>query len=285
MATLCSGTDGGINVAVDYIDKGLGGVGSPWVHLFACDKDPQVQRWLAQHSKARHIFPDVTRLICQDGKQVDARSGKSAVVPGALIAIAGTSCKQFSALCIPGKRAKTLGATNLGRDRSSVKTMMGLLAYVETTLPGILILENVQGIESAGDDEGTSVLDDVLARLRLLGYLTWSMMVDAYRCGSPQQRRRVWYGGLLSQLDCDDENFIARNAELERDIRAAIRRMSAANEPALAEFLLPDDDPRVAGLRDNNSSASGCQSDAWVHVHGRVEQEVASIAQPYLRMD
>jgi len=262
-----------------------------------------VQRWLVLHSKARHIFPDVTRLICEDGKQVDARSLNSVVVPGALIVIAGTSCKQFSALCNPGKRAKTLGATDLGlgRDQSSVKTMMGMLKYVETTLPGILILENVQGIESAArqsadDDEGTSVLDDVLARLRLLGYLTWSVMVDAYRCGSPQQRRRVWYGGLLSPRDCADEDFIARNAELERDISAAIRRMSAANEPALEEFLLPDDDPRVAGLRDarrcelrKNSlgpaPGSGCQSDAWVHVHGRAEQEVASLAQPYLRMD
>ena len=84
LATLCSGTDGGISVAVEYIDKGLGGVGSPWVHLFACDKDPQVQRWLVQHSKARHVFPDVTRLICEDGKQVDARSGNSVIVPGAL---------------------------------------------------------------------------------------------------------------------------------------------------------------------------------------------------------
>ena len=289
MATLCSGTDGGISVAVEYIDKGLGGVGSPWVHLFACDKDPQVQRWLVQHSKARHIFPDVTRLICEDGKQVDARSLNSVVVPGALIVIAGTSCKQFSALCNPGKRAKTLGATNLGRDRSSVKTMMGLLKYVETTLPGILILENVQGIESADDDEGTSVLDDVLARLRLLGYLTWSVMVDAYRCGSPQQRRRVWYGGLLSPRDCADEDFIARNSELERDISAAIRRMSAANEPALEEFLLLDDDPRVARLRCESRNrrvpGSGCQNDAWVHVHGRAEQEVASLAQPYLRID
>ena len=199
----------------------------------------------------------------------------------------GTSCKQFSSLCTPGKRAKTLGATNLGRDRSSVKTMMGLLKYVETTLPGILILENVQGIEAADGDEETSVLDDVLARLRLLGYMTWSVMVDAYRCGCPQQRKRVWYGGLLSPRDCIDEDFIVRNAELERDIRAAIGRMShAAGEPALEEFLLPDDDPRVASLRAlNEHPRSGCKNDAWVHVHGRVEQEVASLAQPYLRID
>ena len=149
----------------------------------------------------------------------------------------------------------------------------------------------MQGIEHADDDEETSIIDDVIARLRLLGYLTWSVMVDAYRCGSAQQRRRVWYGGLLPPRDCADEDFIARDAELERDISAAIRRMSVANEPALEEFLLPDDDPRVAGSRDArrceslNNSGSGCQSDAWVHVHGRAEQEVASLAQPYLRMD
>lgn len=214
LASLCSGTDG-IGVALEYIDKGLDGVGSPWVQLFACDNDAQVQRWLMKHSKAQHIFPDVTRLTSYDGKQVDARSGNSVLVPGALIVVAGTSCKQFSSLCAPAKRAKTLGATNLGHDRSSVKTMMGLLKYVETTLPGILILENVQGIQSADDDEGTSVLDDVLARLRLLGYMTWSLMVDAYRCGCPQQRKRVWYGGLLSPRDCTDQDFIVRNAELE----------------------------------------------------------------------
>ena len=92
---------------------------------------------------------------------------------------------------------------------------------------------------------------------------------------------------MLSPRDCADEDFIARNRELERDIRDAIRRMSAANEPALEEFLLPDDDPRVAGLRDvrdarrcESGSGPGCQSDAWVHVHGRAEQEVASLAQP-----
>ena len=123
LATLCSGTDGGISVAVEYIDKCLNGVGSPWVHLFSCDKDPQVQRWLVLHSKARHIFPDVTRLICEDGKQVDARSLNSVVVPGALIVIAGTSGKQFSALCNPGKRAKTLYATSLGRDRACSSTL------------------------------------------------------------------------------------------------------------------------------------------------------------------
>ena len=79
--------------------------------------------------------------------------------------------------------------------------MMGLLKYVETTLPGILILENVQGIEAADGDEETSVLDDVFARLRLLGYMPWSVIVDAFRCGCPQQRKRVWYGGLLSPRD------------------------------------------------------------------------------------
>ena len=93
---------------------------------------------------------------------------------------------------------------------------------------------------------------------------------------------------LLAPRDCIDEDFIVRNAELERDIRAAIGRMPhahAAGEPALEEFLLPDDDPRVASLRAFRVGGRGCTNDAWVHVHGRAEQEMASLAQPYLRID
>ena len=85
---------------------------------------------------------------------------------------------------------------------------------IEECRPGIVFLENVEGIISSKTHEGESVLHYVLKDLERLGYKATAGVFSASEVGAPHQRKRVFIMGYSSTNGCYKSNT---NKEARRE--------------------------------------------------------------------
>jgi len=115
-----------------------------------------------------------------------------------LLTLIGTAKKKapdvpfLFAICAPCQPFTTLSKAELSEDRKKKrKKDRGLLGeaakFVEKFEPDFVLSENVAGI---GEKKYGDVWQAFRKKLRKLGYITGSKVVDAYRFGVPQYRKR-----------------------------------------------------------------------------------------------
>jgi DNA (cytosine-5)-methyltransferase 1 len=81
------------------------------------------------------------------------------------------------------------------------KTLTAFLDVVETTLPSVLLLENVKGLAFEGKDEGLRLLERGLRRINRensTSYLPQIVTINAADYGVPQNRERIF---LVASID------------------------------------------------------------------------------------
>ena len=194
--TLCSGIDGCV-VAFDKLSAELGI--APVVHELSCELATWPRMFLLTFGRSNNLFGDATRLVTHDGKAIDARSGDLKLVPGCGMLVAGTVCRQFSALCENSKRATSSENTD------SIRTLQGFKDYVHAHTPRIVILENVVQIQPW--------LVDLHKDFRKIGYLTHDEVVNASDVGVPEDRIRRFFTGVFigSSLNQDRQEQFGKS--------------------------------------------------------------------------
>ena len=117
-------------------------------------------------------------IYCEDIIKID-----KSIIPKADIVIGGPPCQSFS---LVGKR-------NPKDDRSNL--VWSYLEVLQRVKPKVFILENVTGILSAKNPDGSKVLDNLVEAFNDLGYTTSVFKLNAADFGVPQRRVRVFIVG------------------------------------------------------------------------------------------
>lgn len=184
----------------------LGLMQSGWKGLFAVEKDPHAfatisHNLLSGRQGCTYAWPDwlprapieIQALISHFGEQLAGLRGSVDLLVG------GPPCQGFS---FAGKRKE---------DDERNKLVDQYLAVVELVQPGMIILENVRGIDiefgkSAREDSNEeaepkqTVASRIRGRLEQMGYLVHTGVVRAKDYGVPQTRARFILIGIRRTL-------------------------------------------------------------------------------------
>ncbi|KAJ3199694.1 hypothetical protein HDU82_000216, partial [Entophlyctis luteolus] len=263
IATMCSGTESPL-LAIKLISDSLSRkLNIPHVlrvhHVFSCEIEPFKQAYIDRNFQPPILFRDVRQL---GSKSATTAYGACVEVPGCVdILIAGTSCVDYSNL---NNKKQTIDAKG-----ESGETFRGMLAWVKTHRPPIVILENVC---NAPWDKVVELFDGI-------GYDATFTRTDTKRYYIPHTRTRVY----LIALSRDKEFGYVEEAGDEW--RALLKSMARNASTPVEDFLLATDDPRIHHARQelakvkNDSSANRridwarCESR---HAFARINEELGS---------
>ncbi len=117
-------------------------------------------------------------IVCGDINEI-----KKSTIPKADILIGGPPCQSFS---LVGKRDPNDARSNM---------VWSYIEVLNKVSPKIFILENVAGILSAKNPDGTKVLDNLIAAFEKKGYTISVFKLNAADYGVPQRRFRVFIVG------------------------------------------------------------------------------------------
>ena len=218
MATMCSGSESPV-LAMRLFEQCFGA--SFVEHVFSCEIEQFKQEFIERNFAPQHLFRDICEL--HKGEAETAFRGIEAVPKDIDLIVAGTVCKDFSALNNSKK-----GITDQGQ---SGRTFRGLIDYVKYASPCIVILENVRTAPWAEINAFFEAIrcPDYPERR----YSVSTCMVDTKDYYLPQTRER----GYL----CASWN--AAGLALFSEAVAELRYESG---PTVASFLLPPQHPELA---------------------------------------
>lgn len=114
------------------------------------------------------------------------------IIPKADIVIGGPPCQSFS---LVGKRDPKDLRSNL---------VWSYLEVLEIVKPKLFILENVTGLLSAKNSDGSKVLDHLLKAFNDIGFTTSVFKLNAADYGVPQRRVRVFIVGNRKSKDISE---------------------------------------------------------------------------------
>ncbi|CAK8995070.1 unnamed protein product [Durusdinium trenchii] len=226
---------------------------------FLCEIVPNKQKFLLEHvikhqveteEETPCLFENIINL--NDGEtrrcivhsaacELDRFDPKKGDADDLSIFAAGFSCKSFSKMNINFTELRTALADQ--KECSSLATFRGVLHIVRECRPRIVLLENVDSIDSSvgqsdsSDKEAKSNLQVVLTQISELGYSCRAEKLKASEYGVPQRRTRYYFvcvrqngGSALSEpADLLVERIMDRVLSLRRECR---------HNPDY--FLLPD---------------------------------------------
>ena len=215
-ASACSGSEGAFYV-MEALCRAyrfhLGLQEMSMTHAFSCEIHKDKQRWIQavlecgplKHdgapSPARSpgsdddastsgcLFADIQTLADGDAECIIHK--KKCPVPGCDIFVVGSSCKDFSK-ANPKKETHKLVFQQPSSLGGSAQTYHGFTGYVAARSPGIVLYENVDGLEEQIGASAQSNLDILLATMKSLGYKAQPLRTDAAAFGLPARRRRLY---------------------------------------------------------------------------------------------
>ena len=114
--------------------------------------------------------------------------------------IAGATAGKEVSIVVGGPPCQGFSAANRNswkRDNPNNALVEVFFRHVEAMRPRVFLMENVQGILWTGEqDSHLSVADELQARLKKAGYLTFPHLLDAAWFGVPQHRLRYFLLGV-----------------------------------------------------------------------------------------
>ena len=282
-ASCCSGTEGIAFVmhtlAQLYQEKQIP---CEFSHAFSCEIAEEKRRWISHvtrcagpvieqmfnlESEVKPLAADDVDLPCIFGNILDL-AGETAHcyqhdgfcrVPSVDLLVIGTSCKDMSrANPNPGERSQTVLDKTTSKG-SSAQTFQGLLHYLDTQRPYMILFENVDAMDDA--KSGGQSNNDIFQReMSNRGYEWQSVMVDSHQFGLPCHRRRLYYfliratGNPLISLE--DRSL----KQVFATFRALLSGCLRGNMCATTALLEPDDPAVLMELQarqDKMKSAAG----------------------------
>ena len=117
-------------------------------------------------------------------------------IPEHDILFGGFPCQPFS------RNGKWFNKNDRTIDESETREnlFLELARILSAKQPKYFILENVVGLLTMKNKDGTSCFDTIVASLRDCGYAVYTKVLDAADYGLPQQRRRIFFVGIRSGL-------------------------------------------------------------------------------------
>lgn len=165
-------------------------------------------------------------IVCGDINDIDKTT-----IPKADVVIGGPPCQSFS---LVGKRDPNDERSNL------VWSYLDVLKHVK---PRFFVLENVTGILSAKNVDGSKVLDDLTKAFEEIGYTANVFKLNAADYGVPQRRKRVFIIG--NKLGVTVEEPISTHSGKEENkipwvtAQEAIGDLSNTTERGKGVYLVP----------------------------------------------
>lgn len=163
-------------------------------------------------------------IVCADINSVNVNE-----IPKADIVIGGPPCQSFS---LVGKRDPNDERSNL------VWSYLKVLKHVN---PKVFLLENVSGILSAKNPDGTKVIENLIRAFKKLGYVTSICKLNSADYGVPQRRQRVFIVGnnLGKNIDKPSASHSADGLALPPwvSVHDALSDLSDASEKGICKYI------------------------------------------------
>ncbi|KAF8637647.1 hypothetical protein AX17_002715 [Amanita inopinata Kibby_2008] len=221
VATMCSGTESPL-LALDLIRKSVyeqHEIDLDIEHVFSCEIEPFKQAYIERNFHPPLLFRDVCEL---GNPEAHTAYGALAPVPGDVdMLIAGTSCVDYSNL--------NTQKQDIDANGESGRTFRGMMSWVKTHRPPIVILENVC----------SAPWPRVQEYFEKCGYSAAFTRVDTKNYYIPHTRTRVYLVAVNQKHSSIPEHW----KEL------VITKLKRPASSTLDAFLLPSDDPRIYQAR------------------------------------
>ena len=164
--------------------------------LWATDHDNKCVITHEANHEAETVQADIRDL---DPEDVDLDPEDVDVVAG------GPPCPTFSV--VGRSKINSIEGRDNGEDDRH-QLYEHFLKFVNYFDPDVLIMENVEGMQSATNSEGEDVIELIEEEMRELGYQVNSQVVDAAKFGVPQHRKRTIFIGSKNNRNIPDlENW------------------------------------------------------------------------------
>ena len=151
-------------------------------------------------------------------------------IPKSDLIIGGPPCQSFS----------LVGRRNPNDIRSQlVWTYLKIIKHIK---PKIFLMENVTGIKSAKNSDGTKVIDNLLLAFKKIGYSVDVYTLNAADYGVPQRRKRVFIIGnkMGIKIDPPPLTHAENNSILKKWISSyeALSDLTRANSSGINTYVL-----------------------------------------------
>jgi len=146
-----------------------------------------------KHRPGTKLFYGSVDDLLKQALQGNAQKSELIPSPGEVDFIsAGSPCQGFSKLNY---------ARNNERGLKNQSLVASVAAYVDFFRPKYGILENVMAMAQKGDNRDKDVLSQLICAIVGMGYQTSLFVLDAWSCGSPQARTRLFLVFAAPGLD------------------------------------------------------------------------------------
>lgn len=220
VGTACSGTDIAVLVLHEFARywREVLGVTVPIRHLFACECNPEVQKFLQeQWPDCEALVPDMVSLVDDFVPTLGESGSRMVQLDAPDVFIAGFVCKARSRLNVNASSAR--GCVQHGTHSTGASFSM-VSAYVSKRRPGLVILENVPDLD-APTDSGISDAQYVQDCLTSVGYVCTRFVLEARNYGSFPRRERIFWVAVAhpkpstlahDHMDCCMQRLLAAMA-------------------------------------------------------------------------
>ncbi|CAK0904682.1 unnamed protein product, partial [Prorocentrum cordatum] len=220
-------------------------------HVFSCDIKESARRFIMTFRRPQYLFGDVAGMSAP--RAFDRISSSTVGVPGSLdVLIAGFVCGDVSSLNVHQGANKDCIAKGTKRTGSTFK---GVLDYVASRFPRVMLLENVEAMNCKPDDgAGPSNGEAVCAALRRIGYAVRMVTLQPSDHGVPQRRRRCWF--ICCLVKNGDVSDSGDSQELEKFLDSTVRVVKDLMIPhsSLDMVLMPAKSPELRAWQDQRTS-------------------------------
>lgn len=195
-------------------------------HVWSCESEAWKRAWITINTSVPTIFQDLFQI---HGQKAINQDGHLEAVADSLWFIAGFSCKSLSKL----NRWRSTYANCIEQGCGTTgSTFAGVCAFLRKRLPLFLILENVASM-------GKHNIEEVIARLRDIGYHCTDIVMNARLHGLPMSRQRVYFIGCLVPSKCQQRSEQLKLQRFAEQIEMQLR----VDPLPLSKFLLPEEHP------------------------------------------
>ncbi len=168
---------GGFSLAIANVTNGTA------KRVLAIDFDPKVVETFKNNFE-EDCLGDIRKLEVES-------------VPDHDILFGGFSCQPFS------RNGKWYNKNNrtIGEDEDRDNLFLELVRILNGKKPKYFLFENVKGLISMKNRDGTLYFDTIKENLIGCGYNLYTQVLDAADYGLPQQRERIFFVGIRNDLD------------------------------------------------------------------------------------
>ena len=276
-ASACSGSEGPRFVAetLNACYKEVG-IDCHLNHLFSCEAAEEKRKWI--HRVNRSVcccmqmlgclgettghdagYMDMLDMPCifRDIQHLDRERAACwehnglCQVPSCDLFIAGTSCKDMSR-ANPGPSRGDLVLQQQASKGGSAQTFQGLLSFLDTKQPAMLLFENVDSMEDAKVG-GASNMDVLKSEMSSRGYEGQVVRTDAFEFGLPCHRRRI-FALFVRVVGCPLFTWTNRPFDVVFQTFRGLLAGCLHTSPCVSQVLLPrDHDAVLAELKERQA--------------------------------